>query len=169
MKKLSSILFIGILLSACSMSDMERRALYAEHYSQSDEYVAQFAKKIEGLSVEQLAINGAKKDKAKMNGKTHMPLGRYLYIEDVKAIKNQVIYEYSIEQVWWNSLNNTEQSTTLNNMQKDLIYRTCSLKTVALAQAKGLEESHRYYYDYANKLLAFELKTNKKVCTENGF
>ncbi|HDR1932266.1 TPA: hypothetical protein QB661_002115, partial [Pasteurella multocida] len=138
MKRLSSILFISILLSACSMSDMEKRALYAERYSQSNEYVAQFAKEIEGLSVEQLALSGAKKDKAKMNGKTRMPLGRYLYIEDVKAIKNQVIYEYSVEPVWWNSLSNTEKNTTQDNMQQDLIYRTCSLKTVALAQEKGL-------------------------------
>lgn len=169
MKKLSSILFISTLLSACTMSDTEERSLYAQRYSQSDEYVAQFSKEIEGLSVEQLAINGAKKDKAKMNGKKRMSLGKYLYIEDVKAKQHQVIYEYSFERMWWNNLNNVERTTIQNNMQKDLIYRTCSLRTVALSQEKGLEESHQYYYDYPNKLLAFELKTNKQICLENGF
>ncbi|MGQ0287289.1 hypothetical protein ACT2CV_08820 [Pasteurellaceae bacterium 22721_9_1] len=151
------------------MSDTEIRSLYAKRYAQPDEYVAQFSKEIEGLSVEQLAINGAKKDKAEMNGKKRMSLGGHLYIEDVKARKHQVIYEYSFESIWWNNLNNIEKSALQNNMQKDLIYRTCSLRTVALAQEKGLEESHQYYYDYPNKLFAFELKTNKQICLENGF
>ncbi|QGM81506.1 hypothetical protein [Otariodibacter oris] len=167
MKKL--LITLSVFLSACSLSDQEIRANYAEHYKQSDEYVAQFAKNIEGLSVEQLAIDGAKKDKAKMNGQSRMQIDQYMYIENVRPNKNQVIYEYSFNPSWWKSLGESKQKDIQNNMQRDLIYRTCSLRTVALAQEKGLEEDHKYYYDYPNKSLAFELKTNKEICLSNGF
>ena len=53
-------------------------------------------------------------------------------------------------------------------MQKDLVYRTCSLKTVRLAQERGLEEEHNYYVSYPKNLI-FTLKTNKQICINNGF
>ena len=53
-------------------------------------------------------------------------------------------------------------------MNKDLIYRTCSLETVRLAQAKGLEEEHNYYSQYPDKV-AFTLRTSTQICLQNGF
>ena len=52
--------------------------------------------------------------------------------------------------------------------KKDLVYRTCSLKTVRLAQERGLEEEHNYYVSYPKNLI-FTLKTNKQICINNGF
>ena len=52
-------------------------------------------------------------------------------------------------------------------MNKDLIYRTCSLETVRLAQAKGLEEEHNYYSQYPDKV-AFTLRTSTQICLQNG-
>ncbi|HGO5854947.1 TPA: hypothetical protein ACU21B_001740 [Mannheimia haemolytica] len=168
MRKLCIVSGIFIL-SACSTSDSTIRDKYSGYYSQDEEYVQQFAKEIDGLSVQQLAIDGAKKDKAKMQGQSRLRIDKYLYVEDVKPENNKVIFEYSLDAGWWKSLSDSKKITLQRNMSKDLIYRTCSLKTVRLSQEKGLEENHRYYYDYSNKKLAFELKTNKVICLENGF
>lgn len=51
---------------------------------------------------------------------------------------------------------------------KDLIYRTCSLETVKLAQEKGLEEEHNYYSQYP-ETIAFTLRTSGQICINNGF
>lgn len=168
MKKLGILLGIFIL-SACSTSENTIRDKYSAYYSQDEEYIKQFAKEIDGLSVQQLAINAAKKDKAKMQEQSRLRIDKYLYVEDVKPENNKVIFEYSLDANWWKSLSDSKQVTLQRNMSKDLIYRTCSLKTVRLSQEKGLEENHRYYYDYSNKKLAFELKTNKAICLKNGF
>ena len=167
--KILYVIFGLFILSACSINDSNIRNKYSTYYDQDDEYVKQFAKKIKGLSVQQLAINAAKKDKAKMQGKSRLRIGQYLYVENVKPENNRVIFEYSIDKDWWKALSENQKATLQHNMSKDLIYRTCSLKTVRLSQEKGLEENHRYYYDYSNKKLAFELKTNKEICLENGF
>ncbi|MGS4745974.1 hypothetical protein [Citrobacter farmeri] len=53
-------------------------------------------------------------------------------------------------------------------MEKDLIYRTCSLETVKLAQEKGLEEEHNYYSHYP-ETIAFTLRTSGQICINNGF
>lgn len=60
------------------------------------------------------------------------------------------------------------QRDTQTTMQKDLVYRTCSLKTVQLAQDKGLEEEHHDYSHYPDKL-AFTLKTSAQIYKSTGF
>ncbi|MDO4627422.1 MAG: hypothetical protein Q4A81_09120 [Pasteurellaceae bacterium] len=163
------IMLISVLLSACSVSDEELRDQYMDYYHQNDGYVEQYQKQTQNLSVQQLALQGAKKEKAKLHGQTHFYLGNGLYIENVQADNNQVIFEYSFDKSSWSNLSKSAQDNMHASMNKDLIYRTCSLRTVKLAQEKGLEEHHRYYYDYPNKSLAFELTTSKQICLDNGF
>ncbi|QIW14936.1 hypothetical protein A4G20_00355 [Pasteurellaceae bacterium RH1A] len=162
-------IYLGLifLLSACtmSMSDQDIRSQYAAYYAQDDKYVESFAKEINQYSVEELAQRAAKKDKARMPAK----IGDNLFGKDVKAEKNIVVFEYELEKSWWGNLSQSKQNEIKQRMAKDLVYRTCSLRTVALSQDKGLEENHRYYTDYSNKKLAFELATNKQVCQLNGF
>lgn len=165
MKKLTTSISVILLLSACTVSDQELRTRYARYYQQDDAYVEQFAKKIKPFSVENLAIQAAKIDNERMPKR----IGLNLYGKGVRAEKNVVIFEYEFDKNWWNNQSQSSRQENQKNMQKDLIYRTCSLRTVALSQEKGLEESHRYYIDYATKQLAFELKTSRQICQANGF
>lgn len=58
-----------------------------------------------------------------------------------------MIYHYSLSAEWLNKPASAREDDQ-KNMQNDLIYRTCSLQTVRLAQDKGLAEIHYYYDDY---------------------
>ena len=164
MKKLFPCIF-AVLLASCAMSDEELRIRYAMYYQQDDVYVEKFAKEIKSLSAEKLAIRAAKIDNERMPER----IDKNLYGKGVRAEKNVVIFEYEFDKDWWNSQSQSSQQKLQKNMQKDLIYRTCSLRTVALSQEKGLEESHRYYVNYTTKKLAFELNTSKQICQSNGF
>lgn len=45
-----------------------------DYYHQNDGYVEQYQKQTQNLSVQQLALQGAKKEKAKLYGQTHFYL-----------------------------------------------------------------------------------------------
>ena len=51
-----------------------------------------------------------------------------------------MVYDYSLSESWL-ALSADKQREKQTNMNKDLIYRTCSLETVRLAQAKGWKKS----------------------------
>lgn len=164
-KKLAILL--PVLLTGCAISDTEMRQRYAEHYAQPPEYVAQWQKKSASMSANELAIEGAAMDKKRMGGQSRMKIDDSIYIENVRPVENKVVFDYSLTDVWLNR-SAAEQQKRQNIMQKDLIYRTCSLETVKLAQLKGLEEVHNYYSHYPDTL-AFTLRTNRQICNENGF
>ncbi|MHA3114025.1 hypothetical protein [Acinetobacter sp. ANC 4193] len=106
-------------------------------------------------------------EKAKMNGQSALKLDNFITVENVSSKNNKVIFDYSLSTNWL-SLSDRQKTVYKNKMQKDLIYRTCSLKTARLAQEKGLEEEHNYYENYP-KDITFTLRTNKQLCINNGF
>lgn len=166
MKKLFIILPV-LVLTGCVMSDAELKTAYADHYYQSPEYIAGYKQKISSMSANELAVTGAQEDKAKMNGQPRMKIDNSLYIENIEAKDNNVIYHYSLSPAWLKKSASSQKNDQIN-MQRDLIFRTCSLKTVQLAQEKGLAEIHQYYDDYPQHIL-FTLHANKALCKENGF
>lgn len=167
MKKKLFIILPALILAGCVMSDAERKTAYADHYYQSPEYIADYKQKISTMSVNELAVVGAQEDRAKMNGQSRMKIGDSLYIENIEAKDNNVIYHYSLSPAWLKKSASSQEKDQIN-MQKDLTFRTCSLKTVQLAQEKGLAEIHQYYDDYPQHIL-FTLHANKALCKENGF
>jgi hypothetical protein len=98
-----------------------------------------------------------------MRGQPRLKIDEFITIENVQAKGNRVVYDYSLSENWL-ALSADKQREKQTNMNKDLIYRTCSLETVRLAQAKGLEEEHNYYSQYPDKV-AFTLKPARRfVC-----
>lgn len=166
MKKIL-IIIPCMLAASCTMSDQEIRHAYAVRYQQSPDYVASYKDKISKLNVNQIAEIGAEMDQKKLNGNSRLKIGDFIYIEKIDAKQNAVVYDYSLTDKW-GTLEQSRQQEFMQNMQKDLIYRTCSLKTVRIAQEKGLEEIHRYYDDYPNHI-AFTLNANLALCKQNGF
>ncbi|MGP3593684.1 hypothetical protein [Vagococcus sp. WN89Y] len=164
-KKLA--LFLPVLLVGCAISDTQMRQRYAEHYYQPPEYVAHWQKKSATMSVNELAVEGAAMQKKRLAGKSRMKIDDSVYIVDVHPLENKVVFEYALTQEWL-ALSPAAQQKRQKMMQKDLIYRTCSLETVKLAQFKGLEEVHNYYSHYPDTL-AFTLHTSRQICNENGF
>ncbi|MGY5958260.1 Lipoprotein [Kosakonia sp. BK9b] len=165
MKKM--VILLPALLAGCTVSDAEMRQRYATHYAQPAEYVRVYQQKIQTMSVEELAVHGAEADKTRMGGQKRMKIGEYLYVEDVHPQGNRVVFDYSLTPDWFKQ-SSTAQLERQHKMQKDLIYRTCSLETVKLAQQKGLEEEHNYYAQYPQKI-AFTLRTSRQICLQNGF
>lgn len=167
MIKITFTVLIALLLSGCSISDQIRRNGYSSAYQQPNDYIQSYQKKINNMSVEELAKQGALMEKAKMNGQSALKLDNFITVENVSSKNNKVIFDYSLSTNWL-SLSDRQKTVYKNKMQKDLIYRTCSLKTVRLAQEKGLEEEHNYYENYP-KDITFTLRTNKQLCINNGF
>lgn len=161
------LLLSAFILSGCVMSDGELRERDAEHYSQSPAYVAAFKQRIDTMSANEIAAMGAESDRARMQGQPRMKVDDTVYIEKIEAKGSDVIYHYSLSAEWLNKPAAAREDDQ-KNMQKDLIYRTCSLQTVRLAQAKGLAEIHYYYDDYPGHVL-FTLNANKALCEKNGF
>lgn len=157
----------ALILSGCVMSDQELRERYAEHYSQSPAYVAAFKQRIDTMSVSEAAALAAENDRARMRGQPRVKIDDTVYIEKVEAKGSDVIYHYSLSADWLKKPAEARENDQ-KTMQKDLIYRTCSLQTVRLAQAKGLAEIHQYYDDYPGHVL-FTLNANKAQCEKNGF
>ncbi|EKT62158.1 hypothetical protein [Providencia burhodogranariea] len=166
MKKILTVVSC-LLVTSCAMTDQELKQAYAEQYYQSPSYIAGYKERFDKLSVNEIAELGAKMDKGRMNGQSPMKVSDYLYIHDVRAQGNKVIYDYALTDEWL-KLSPSKKEKYQQTMQKDLAYRTCSLKTVALAQEKGLEEVHQYYDNYPNHIL-FTLNANAEVCKQNGF
>ena len=156
-----------MLAVSCTMSDQDIRHAYSVRYQQNPDYVATYKDKISQLDVNQLAEIGAEMDQKRLNGHSRLKIDSFIYIEKIGAKQNAVVYDYSLTDSW-KALGQPRQQEFRENMQKDLIYRTCSLKTVRLAQEKGLEEIHHYYDDYPNHI-AFTLSANLALCKQNGF
>lgn len=167
MLKNKLVIVLPLLLAGCTMSDSQLKRAYANHYYQDPAYVAAYKQKTETMSVNQLADYGAEFDKQKMRGQKRMQLDKFIYIENIHSEDNKVIYNYSLTDAW-NALSASDRLEKQTNMQKDLTYRTCSLKTVQLAQKKGLEEVHNYYTAYPDKI-AFTLRSNLQMCRQAGF
>ncbi|MFT0214047.1 hypothetical protein VQ643_15840 [Pseudomonas sp. F1_0610] len=102
-----------------------------------------------------------------MKGQSRLKIGAYIYIEDIFAENNAVIFKYSLTDRW-NALSQKKQNKYQQLMQKDLTYRTCSLQTVRISQEKGLVEVHHYYDKYPMHIL-FTLNANKQLCVMSGF
>lgn len=51
-----------------------------------------------------------------------------------------MVYDYTLSESWL-ALSADKQREKQSNMNKDLIYQTCSLETVRLAQAKGWKKN----------------------------
>lgn len=158
---------LPVFLASCAIPDQIARHQYANAYQQPDYYIQMYQQKISGQTVEELAKDGALENQARMKGQSRLKLDEFTTAENVYAKGNAVIFDYSLSDKW-RSLSEADQTKTKARMTKDLIYRTCSLKTVKLAQEKGLEEQHNYYQTYP-KDLSFTLKTNKQICINNGF
>jgi hypothetical protein len=166
MNKIIFTISMVFFISSCS-SDQVTRNRYASSYQQPNYYIQIYQQKINNMSVEELAKEGASIEKSRMKGQSSLKLDNFITIENVSSKENKVIFDYSLSNNW-SALTDKKQNAYKNKMQKDLIYRTCSLKTVRLAQEKGLEEEHKYYESYLSKLI-FTLKTNKQICINNGF
>jgi hypothetical protein len=161
------IALLPVIISGCSASDPQIRQAYARHYAQPDAYVQAYTQKIQGMDVNALAAYAAAEDKKRMRGQERLKVDEVITVEAIQAKGNKVVYDYSLSEKWA-AMSPAKQRETQTAMQKDLIYRTCSLKTVQLAQDKGLEEEHNYYSQYADKL-AFTLRTSAPICKSNGF
>lgn len=167
MTKTKLALLFPLFLAGCTMSDGELRNAYAQHYQQPAAYVDVYKQKIASMDINALAQYAATEDKKKMRGQPRLKIDDFITIENVQAKGNRVIYDYSLSDSW-QALSADKQREKQSNMNKDLIYRTCSLETVRLAQAKGLEEEHNYYTQYPDKL-SFTLRTSAQICMQNGF
>jgi len=167
MNKIIFTILMTLFISSCGIPDQMLRNKYAGAYQQPNYWIQIYQQKINNMSVEDLAKEGAAMEKAKMKGQSSLKLDNFITIENVSSKENKVIFDYSLSNNW-SSLYDREKSASKKRMQKDLIYRTCSLKTVKLAQEKGLEEEHNYYENYP-KNITFTLKTNKQMCINNGF
>lgn len=165
-KTISLCTMMSVFCTSCvMMTDQEIRNMYAIRYAQSIEFVEQFYKHIQPLTVEQIAIEGAEIEKSKFEGQKTLRLSDLITITDVYPQKDTVVFVYQLSPKW-NTYSAGKQQKFQQNMQNDLTYRTCSLNTVRLAQAKGLKEEHRYYQD---DHLIFVLKANGDICRQNGF
>ncbi|MDW2642643.1 hypothetical protein RYZ59_03465 [Citrobacter sp. HN-141] len=167
MTKTKLTLLLPLFLAGCSMSDGELRNAYAHHYQQPAAYVEVYKQKIASMDINTLAQYAAAEDKKKMRGQPRLKIDEFITIENVQAKDNRVVYDYTLSERWL-ALSADKRREKQSNMNKDLIYRTCSLETVRLAQAKGLEEEHNYYRQYPDKL-AFTLRTSAQICMQNGF
>ncbi|HCW0177870.1 hypothetical protein [Citrobacter sp. On2M] len=167
MTKIKLALLLPLFLAGCTMSDGELRNAYTQHYQQPAAYVDIYKQKIAGMDINALAQYAAAEDKKKMRGQPRLKIDEFITIENVQAKGNRVVYDYSLSESWL-ALSADKQREKQSNMNKDLIYRTCSLETVRLAQAKGLEEEHNYYSQYPDKV-AFTLRTSAQICMQNGF
>ena len=167
MKRILCVLGVSGLMIGCGLGDTYIKKNYEKKYTQNPKYVKMFEEKIKDQHVNELALEAAQADKARMRGQSRLKLDDSIYIENVSAQNNAVVFEYSLTDHWFKRSATQQQQAQLR-MQKDLIYRTCSLKTVALAQQKGLEEVHNYYRDYPSRI-EFTLKTNLKLCKQYGF
>lgn len=154
-------------ISGCGIPDQMTRNKYASAYQQPDYYIQIYQHKINNMSVDDLATEAAAIEKSRMKELSSLKLDNFVTIENVSSKQNKVVFDYSLSNSW-SSSSDKERLAYKKNMQKDLIYRTCSLKTVRLAQEKGIEEEHNYYENYP-KTLTFTLKTNKQICVNNGF
>lgn len=167
MTKIKLALLLPLFLAGCTVSDGELRNAYAQRYQQPAAYVDIYKQKIAGMDINALAQYAAAEDKKKMRGQPRLKIDEFITIENVQAKGNRVVYDYSLSESWL-ALSTDKQREKQTNMNKDLIYRTCSLETVRLAQAKGLEEEHNYYSQYPDKV-AFTLRTSAQICMQNGF
>lgn len=162
-----AFVFLPLILVGCSANDSQIRQDYARHYAQPDAYIQAYKQKIQSMDVNALAVYAAAEDKKQMRGQERLKVDEMITVEDIQAKGNKVVYDYSLSEQWATQPP-AKQLATQTTMQKDLIYRTCSLKTVQLAQDKGLEEEHNYYNHYADQL-AFTLRTSAQICKSNGF
>ena len=158
---------MAFFISSCGIPDQITRNKYAGAYQQPDYYIKIYQQKINSMSIDDLAKDAVAIEKSRMKGQASLKLDDFITIENISSKGNKVIFDYSLSNNW-SSLSEKKQDAHKNKMQKDLVYRTCSLKTVRLAQEKGLEEEHKYYESYPSKLI-FTLKTNKQICINNGF
>ncbi|TCM63240.1 hypothetical protein EC844_12259 [Acinetobacter calcoaceticus] len=167
MNKIFYSMLAAVFLGGCVAGDSAIRADYAKRYSQNPQYVKIYQDKINDQDVNALAVNAAKAEKSKMHGQKRFKVNDFIYVEDVKSNANSVVFEYSLTDKWFKK-SKQRQLNDQQSMQKDLIYRTCSLKTVLLAQQKGLEEVHHYYKNYPDQI-EFSLKSNLQLCQQHGF
>ncbi len=165
--KIKLTLVLPVFLAGCTMSDGELRNAYASHYQQPATYVEIYKQKIAGMDIDALTQYAAAEEKKKMRGQPRLKVDDSITVENIQAKGNRVVFDYSLSEIWL-ALPANKQLEQQAIMKKDLIYRTCSLETVRLAQAKGLEEEHNYYSQYPNKL-SFTLRTNAQICIDNGF
>lgn len=166
MTKIKLALLLPLFLAGCTMSDGELRNAYAQHYQQPAAYVETYKQKIASMDIN-TPPNMPQQKIRKMRGQPRLKIDQFITIENVQAKGNRVVYDYSLSESWL-ALSADKQREKQINMNKDLIYRTCSLETVRLAQAKGLEEEHNYYSQYPDKI-AFTLRTSAQICMQNGF
>lgn len=102
-----------------------------------------------------------------MRGQSSVKIDDYITAQNIQARGQRVVFDYSLSEKWL-ALPPAQQLEKQKRMEKDLIYRTCSLETVKLAQEKGLEEEHNYYSQYP-ETIAFTLRTSGQICINNGF
>ncbi|POT58499.1 hypothetical protein C3432_11470 [Citrobacter amalonaticus] len=167
MTKIKLALILSLFLTGCSMSDGELRNAYTRHYQQPDAYVNAYKQKIAGMDIDTLTQYAASEEKKKMGGQPRLKIDDSITVENIQAKGNRVVFDYSLSESWL-SLSPQKQMEQQNTMRKDLIYRTCSLQTVRLAQERGLQEEHNYYSHYPDKI-SFTLRTSGQICIDNGF
>lgn len=167
MNKIIFTILMAFFISSCGIPDQITRNKYAGAYQQPDYYIKIYQQKINSMSIEDLAKDAVAIEKSRMKGQSSLKLDDFITVENVSSQANKVIFDYSLSNNW-SLLSKEKQNAYKNKMQKDLVYHTCSLKTVRLAQERGLEEEHNYYVSYPKNLI-FTLKTNKQICINNGF
>ena len=167
MLKNKSLLLLPFILTGCTLSDSDMRKAYSNHYQQPAGYVAVYKEKIAGMDSDALAKYAVTEEQKKMRGQSSVKIDDYITAQNIQAKGPRVVFDYSLSEKWL-ALPPTQQLEKQKRMEKDLIYRTCSLETVKLAQEKGLEEEHNYYSHYP-ETIAFTLRTSGQICINNGF